>query len=177
MPSIRAATELDHGSICTVHLRAFPESEAPIVAALASDLLSEETRPETFALLAQIDGEVVGHVAFSPVTIDANPQFQGYILAPLGVLPEHQKRRIGSKLVETGIARLSKGRVNTLFVYGDPTYYGRFGFTAEAAADYLPPYELQYPFGWLAIALDDEGAARQSGKIACVASLRDPALW
>ncbi len=177
MSSIRAATNLDCDNIREVHLCAFSGGEAQIVATLASSLLGEETSPETFALVAEIDGTAVGHIAFSPVTVDTNKNLKGYILAPLGVKPEYQKRRIGSKLIEIGIEQLKKKGVNVLFVYGDPKYYGKFGFKAETATNYLPPYELQYPFGWLAIALNEEGSVEQSVKISCVASLRDPALW
>ena len=45
--------------------------------------------------------------------------------------------------------------VNVVFVYGDPKYYGKFGFSAEVASAYSPPYELQYPFGWQAVALNN----------------------
>lgn len=177
MPSIRAATEPDRDDIRAVHLRAFSEGEAQIVATLASNLLSEETSPETFSLVAEIDGKVAGHIAFSPVTVGTNKDWKGYILAPLGVKPEYQKRRIGSKLVAIGIEHLSTAGVNVLFVYGDPKYYGKFGFNAETASNYLPPYELQYPFGWLAIALNDGVSAERATRISCVASLCDPALW
>ena len=177
MISIRNATKADSGTIREVHLRAFPEAEAELVATLAVDLLGETTSPETISLVAEIDGSVAGHIAFSPVSVDARGQFTGYILGPLGIKPEYQKRRIGSKLIEAGLARLSEEGVDLVFVYGDPAYYTRFGFRAETAARYLPPYPLQYPFGWQAQALSGEGPTGQTVKISCVASLRDPALW
>lgn len=177
MFSIRAATKLDRDNIRQVHLRAFSGDEAQVVATLASNLLSEETSPETLAWVAEIDGTVVGHIAFSPVTFDTHKTLKGYILAPLGVMPEYQKRSIGSDLITVGIEQLSKQGINVLFVYGDPKYYGKFGFKATTATHYLPPYELQYPFGWLAIAINAERSAERTVKISCVMSLRDPALW
>jgi putative acetyltransferase len=177
MTSIREATKLDRESIREVHSCAFSEDEKRIVAALAVNLLGEETTPETIALVAEIDGEVVGHIAFSPVTVDNNEKWKGYILAPLGVKPDYQKRRVGSKLIESGKMRLSEKGVNVLFVYGDPKYYGRFGFKADTASGYSPPYGLQYPFGWQAIALNADGSGGSAAKISCVASLRDPKLW
>lgn len=89
----------------------------------------------------------MGHVAFSPVKIGNNVNLQSYILAPLGVKPEYQDRRIGSKLIESGMQRLLKMGANVLFVHGAPKYYSRFGFNADAASRYTPPYKLQYPFG------------------------------
>lgn len=177
MTRIREANILDREDIREVHLCAFSEGEKQVVSTFAVDLLSEETSPETIALVAELNGAVVGHIAFSPVTIDNNEKWIGYILAPLGVKPGYQQRRIGSKLIASGIERLSDKGVNVLFVYGDPKYYGKFGFKADTASRYSPPYELQYPFGWQAIALNEVGSAKSNVKIACVASLRDPKLW
>jgi len=177
MTRIRIATDRDRENIHEIHMRAFPESENQSVATLAIDLLSEKTQPETFALIAETHGAVVGHIAFSPVNMDNNEKWKGYILAPLGVMPEYQKRRIGSTLIESGIERLSKEGVHVLFVYGDPAYYGNFGFNADAASRYSPPYPLQYPFGWQAITLNESGFAESNVKLSCVASLRDPELW
>ena len=66
-------------------------------------------------MVAEIAGTVVGYIAYSPVTFDSSKKLKGYILAPLGVIPEYQKRRIGSKLVEDGIKLLSREGVNVLF--------------------------------------------------------------
>ncbi len=177
MTLIREATNLDRDTIHEVHMSAFDKDEAKSIATLAFNLLNEETNPKTMTLVAEVEGTVVGHVAFSPVTFNSSKSLKGYILAPLGVNAEYQKRRIGSKLVESGIELLSKEGVNVLFVYGDPKYYSKFGFDEETAAGYSPPYTLQYPFGWLALALDKKSTAEKTGKISCVASLRDPTLW
>ncbi len=174
---IRIATNLDRDNTCEVYLRAFPEGERELVAKLAIDLLSEETTPRTISLVAENGGIIVGHVAFSPVKLVNNESLQGYILAPLGVKPEHQKRGIGSKLVEHGKRYLSKIGVNILFTYGDPEYYGRFGFSADAAGQYNPPYGLQYPFGWQAVILRAFDIEETPVNLSCVASLRNPELW
>jgi putative acetyltransferase len=147
MTRIRVATNLDRDEVRKIHLCAFPEGEKQIVSTLAVNLLSEETSPKTISLVAEADGAAVGHIAFSPVTVNNNKSWKGYILAPLGVKSEYQKRQIGSKLLESGMEQLSKMGVNVLFVYGDPKYYGKFGFNTDLASGYLPPYELQYPFG------------------------------
>ena len=175
--SIRIATSLDRDDVRDVHLCAFPEGEREIVSKLAINLLSERTTPQTISLVAETEGAVVGHVAFSPVTIDNNENLQGYILAPLGVKPDYQKRRIGSKLIEGGMQQLLKMGVNILFVYGDPEYYSKFCFSADVADRYTPPYKLQYPFGWQAIVLNECNIGKLSINIACVTSLCDPELW
>ena len=72
MTSIRIATSLDRDDVREIHLGAFPEGEKQIVSTLAVNLLSEETGPQTFSLVAEADGAVVGHIASSPVTVNHN---------------------------------------------------------------------------------------------------------
>ena len=177
MTLIREATILDRDNIREIYLQTFDKNEAKNVASLASNLLVEKTSPKTFTSIAVLDDTVVGHIAFSPVNFHSSKNLKGYILAPLGVAPDYQKRQIGSKLVEHGIELLSRECVNVLFVYGDPKFYSKFGFNAKAAARYSPPYKLQYPFGWLALNLGDEESTEHTFKISCVASLCDPTLW
>ena len=78
--NIRLATSHDRNDIHGVHWSAFAEDEREIVASLAVKLLSEETDPRTISLVAESEGTVVGHVAFSPVTVESNANIQGYIL-------------------------------------------------------------------------------------------------
>ena len=158
-------------------MTAFAEDERERVAKLAIELLSEETIPETISLVAIIEDAIVGHIAFSPATASKGENLHGYILAPLAVSPDYQKLGIGSKLVEHGIQLISAAGATVLLVYGDPKYYGRFGFSNETAVRYLAPYKLQYPFGWQALLLNDACYIAETVEIGCVASLCDPALW
>ena len=174
---IRLATSLDRDDIYNVHWSAFAEGEREIVSKLAVNLLSEESTPQTISLVAETEGIIVGHVALSPVAFDNNEGIQGYIFAPLGVKPGHQKCRIGSKLIDSGMQQLSSMGVAILFVYGDPKYYSKFGFCVDTAERYIPPYKLQYPFGWQGLALNACSTGTSSIKIACVSSLCDQALW
>lgn len=175
--NIRIATNQDRDYIQRVHLCAFPEGEGEIVSELAMDLLSEKTTPQIISLVAETDGFIVGHIAFSPVIIESNKNIQGYILAPLGVIPDYQKRCIGSKLIEYGMQQLSVTGVNVVFVYGDPKYYGRFGFSADSSHQYIPPYNLQYPFGWQAIVINECDNEKEPVAITCVTSLCKQILW
>ena len=175
--NIRIATNKDRDAISTIYSSAFPKDESETVAKLALDLLSEDATPRTISLIAESDGSVVGHVAFSPVGVPNNETCQAYILAPLAVQSDYQQRGIGSRLVEYGMQQLSMMGVNVVFVYGDPNYYGRFGFTADAARNYTPPYNLQYPLGWQAKVLKACAIDKEPVAIQCVASLADPKLW
>ena len=175
--NIRQATPADRDGILGVHALAFPESERDMVAQLAADLLAEQTTPHILSLVAEIDGVLAGHVGFSPVFRTGVEAFRGYILAPLGVRPDVQKRGVGSELIRYGLRHLADEGVQVVFVYGDPAYYGRFGFSVDTARPYTAPYPLQMPFGWQALALNDHPAPESPALLSCVESLRDSRLW
>jgi putative acetyltransferase len=81
----------------------------------------------TVSLVAEIDGDVVGHVAFSPVTIsDGNPHWYG--LGPVSVLPQHQRQGIGTALIREGLSLLRARGAQGCVLVGPPAYYQRFGF-------------------------------------------------
>ena len=67
--------------------------------------------------------------------------------------------------------------VDILFVYGDQKYYGKFGFNADLASGYSPPYEFRYPFGWQAVILREGVFTESTVIISCVDSLKDAELW
>jgi putative acetyltransferase len=90
--------------------------------------------------VAEVDGRVVGHVAFSPVTIsDASPDWYG--LGPVSVLPEHQRKGIGKALISTGLARIRQLGAAGCCLVGHPAYYRQFGFENPAglAVEGIPP--------------------------------------
>lgn len=175
--NIRLAQSKDRDGIERVYLSAFPEGEAMVVSTLAVDLLDEDVTPPIFSLVAEKAGEIIGHIAFSPVTSDDNENFRGYILAPLAVHPDYQKRQVGSQLIAQGMQQISSMAVHVVFVYGDPGYYGHFGFSAESACQYAPAYPLEYPFGWQAKVLNKYEADKSPLAITCVAPLCDPGIW
>jgi putative acetyltransferase len=98
-------------------------AEAELVDALrASDEIS-------LALVADLDGRVVGHILFSEVGIGTNPYSPLTLgLAPMAVLPEMQNRGIGSMLVREGLERCRQMGVEVVIVLGHPEFYPRFGF-------------------------------------------------
>ena len=174
---IRTATQLDTDSVREINLLAFPDSENQLVARLATDLLALASTPPTLSFVAELDNQVVGHIAFSPVSMSHNRDGLAYILGPLSVRPGYQRRQIGTRLVRHGMQQLSEMEVNLLFVYGDPDYYGRFSFNGESATPYKPPYKLQYPFGWLVTRLRQETRIQTPASISCVEPLMNPDLW
>jgi len=81
----------------------------------------------TVSLVAEVDGAVVGHIAFSPIAIsDGTPDWYG--LGPVSVLPKDQRMGIGKALIWEGLARLKGLGAKGCCLVGHPEYYGRFGF-------------------------------------------------
>lgn len=143
MIKIRDERAADAAAISALTTAAFanaPHSdgtEAAIIDALrANEALA-------LSLVAEDDaGAIVGHIAFSPVTItDANGQVvQGwYGLGPVSVSPARQGEGIGAALIREGLARLQASGANGCVLLGDPAYYARFGFIADAGPTYPGP--------------------------------------
>jgi putative acetyltransferase len=81
----------------------------------------------TVSLVAEVNGRVIGHIAFSPVTIsDGTPNWYG--LGPVSVLPEHQRQGIGKALIWEGLSRLKDLNARGCCLVGHPDYYKKFGF-------------------------------------------------
>ena len=90
--------------------------------------------------------EIIGHILFSPVTIgDRSPPSPTVGLAPMAVAPSHQRRGIGTALVEAGLALCREQGVGLVVVLGHPSYYPRFGFRpahhAGLSCEYDAPLE------------------------------------
>ena len=84
----------------------------------------------TLSLVAEAEGCVVGHVAFSPVAISSGSS-NWYGLGPISVDPARQHEGIGSRLVREGNEQLAALGADGCVLLGDPAYYGRFGFAAD----------------------------------------------
>jgi putative acetyltransferase len=81
----------------------------------------------TLSLVAEAHGKVIGHIAFSPVTMSDGSQ-HWYGIGPLSVLPEYQKQGVGKSLVLEGLSLLKAMGAKGCVLVGDPEYYKRFGF-------------------------------------------------
>ena len=94
----------------------------------------------TVSLVAEMDGRVIGHIAFSPVTIsDGTPNWYG--LGPVSVSPEHQRKGVGKALIQEGLSRLKNLNAAGCCVVGHPGYYRKFGFENPSglAHEGVPP--------------------------------------
>ncbi|MDJ0925523.1 MAG: N-acetyltransferase [Acidimicrobiia bacterium] len=146
--TIKPETADDQQAIYDMNVAAFDGrvEEADLVDALrtAGDLL--------LSLVAWHGDQIVGHVAFSRVTIDgAEGPEGGVALAPVGVQPEHQNCGVGTRLIEAGIGQLAELGESVVLVVGNPAYYTRFGFSIEQGTGYPSDYSGNY---YMALLLD-----------------------
>ena len=124
---IRSETNADVSAINEVTIAAFKtleisnQTEQFIIKALrAANAL-------TISLVAELDGRIVGHIAFSPVTISDGTK-NWYGLGPVSVLPEFQRQGIGKALIPEGLSRLKDMNARGCCLVGHPDYYRKFGF-------------------------------------------------
>jgi len=125
---IRGETDADASAINEVTIAAFKtleisnQTEQFIIKALrAANAL-------TVSLVAELDSRIVGHIAFSPVTISDGTK-DWYGLGPVSVLPEDQRQGIGKALIHEGLSRLKGMNAKGCCLVGHPDYYRQFGFT------------------------------------------------
>jgi putative acetyltransferase len=133
---IRAERDVDHPAIRVVNEAAFGgRDEADLVEAL------REERAALLSLVAQIDGQIVGHVLFGRMWIEtATGTVPAVALAPMAVLPAYQRQGVGSQLIRAGLDLVRGLGEQIIVVVGHPAYYPRFGFSSETAGGLEGPF-------------------------------------
>ncbi|MDQ8758043.1 N-acetyltransferase [Sphingosinicella sp. LHD-64] len=156
---IRPAEPPDAAAIRAVHLAAFPTAtEADLVAALDRD------GDTVVSLVGETQGEIVGHALLSRMRVTGGGRDRRAVaLAPVGVRPDFQGAGVGRRLIEGALAIARATGEELVFVLGEPAYYGRFGFSAEAAAPFASPYAGPY---FMALALKEGPALHEKGEAA-----------
>jgi putative acetyltransferase len=138
---IRPETAADHDAIRKVNDEAFGDTlEAKLVDAIRE---SDRFVPE-FSLVAVSEGQTHGHVISSYVDVEPGAR-RVLQVGPLAVLPSHQRRGIGSALMEETIRIADARGEPLLLIEGNPKYYERFGFTRADAVGIEPPPEAHGP--------------------------------
>ena len=124
---IRNETDADATPIHDVTVAAFETLE---ISRHTEQFIIEALRAAkalSVSLVAERDGHVIGHIAFSPVAIsDGTPDWYG--LGPVSVLPAYQRQGIGTALIREGLSRLKAMHARGCCLVGHPDYYRKFGF-------------------------------------------------
>lgn len=145
---IRPDHPADAGAIREVVLAAFADSQHSSGTEAAIVEVLRRAGALAISLVADEDGEVVGHAAFSPVLIN-NEKSGWFSLGPLAVRPDRQRSGVGQMLIRSGIELLRERQARGCVVLGDPAYYRRFGFRSDPRlcyADVPPGYFQQLSF-------------------------------
>jgi putative acetyltransferase len=160
MLTIRKETPEDIDSIRYINEQAFSQKdEAELIDKLRNCGLV------TLSLVAVQAGQIVGHILFSPVTVESEySSFEAIALGPMAVLPEHQRKGIGSHLVRVGLEECRRLGHEIVVVLGHPDYYPRFGFipgrTKGIDCEFEAPDE-----AWMVLELWEGALAGRSGTV------------
>jgi putative acetyltransferase len=171
--TIRTATSSDAAAIDAVYRAAFEtDLEARLVA-----LLSERGKA-TISVVAEVDGQIAGHILFSPATLESGPAvpagqdsqaevrrqrssagdqrttLTGLGLAPVAVLPAIQNQGLGSALIRAGLDECRRLNVAWVVVLGHETYYPRFGFAPASRWNLTGDYGSHDAFQFLPLTAD-----------------------
>ena len=160
MATIRVETYEDCTAIRHVNNQAFSqENEADLIEKLRNRGVL------TISLVAILNSEVVGHIAFSPVTVESkSSSWEAIALAPMAVLPEYQRKGIGSQLVYAGLDECQRLGHQIVVVLGHPAYYPRFSFVLAKHKGIECEYEVPEE-AWMILELREGALAGRRGTV------------
>ncbi len=137
--TIRKEEEKDYKRVHEVSCLAFQqENESKLIEKIRK---GKNFIPE-LSLVVEIDDEIVGHILFSRIKIIGDLVYDSLALAPMAVIPEFQKRGIGSKLVKKGIEKAKELGFDSIIVLGHKEYYPKFGFQRASKWNIKCPFEV-----------------------------------
>ena len=158
---IRPERPEDQATIHRLDAAAFGrEDEAEVVDQL------RQARAVSLALTAEEDGKIVGHIVFSPVTVNSTSDaWTALGLGPMAVAPDRQGRGIGAALVRAGLDECRKTGAEVVVVLGQPDYYPRFGF--KPAKPLGVTWEIEVPEEAFMVTELRDGALAGRGGVVC----------
>jgi len=177
---IRQTESTEETDIHRVHREAFGLDAGGSIADLTLALLHDPTAKPLLSLMAHEGVAGIGHVLFTRVHIlGVEDSPVAYILAPLAVVPDHQRREAGTELVQTGLKLLAEAGCALVFVLGHPEYYPRFGFRPAGRLGLSAPYPIaeENADAWMVLELKPGVIGTVRGTIQCAESLNKQEYW
>jgi predicted N-acetyltransferase YhbS len=171
----REAKPDDDDRVLQVHRLAFGREEE---ATLVGNLMRDESARPLVSVVAEEQGEVVGHALFTTLhLIGHESDVECMILAPLAVVPTHQNLGIGRQLIEHGCETLMRRGTGLVFVLGDPNYYTRCGFGPAIPHGLHAPYTISPEEAWMVRPLEQHLLGAVKGTVVCARSLQPESYW
>jgi putative acetyltransferase len=175
--TVRIAVASDLADLLRIHRLAFGDAK---VADLVAAMLRDPSARPVLSLLAVQDDRAVGHILFTRARLTAPDSPHGAaILAPLGVVPDAQRRGVGEQLVAAGLRQLSDAGVDLVFVLGHPAYYQRHGFQPAGRLGLAAPHPIpeEHADAWMVHALRPGLLGSLRGAVLCSDVLGRPEHW
>ncbi len=180
MLQFRPAQPDDLPALLAVHRAAFGPAEGPVIAELVAALLADPTAAPSLSLLALQENAIVGHVLLTAARLEPSTHHTAaQLLAPLAVLPTHQRQGVGTQLAQAALRQAAAAGVDLVFVLGHPAYYPRLGFQPAGAWG----LEATYPIAphnapaWMVLELTPGTLGAVRGRVACAAALDQERYW
>jgi predicted N-acetyltransferase YhbS len=172
---VRESTSPDRAALLQVHRLAFGQDEESL---LVANLLVDPSARPVLSLVAEDQGNLLGHVLFTSLSLHGAEQPpKASILAPLAVIPSAQRSGVGRSLIERGCELLAERGVQLLFVLGDPRYYVRRGFTPASPHGFRAPYEIEPDAAWMLRVLGSYTVGNIHAQVRCADSLAPEKYW
>ena len=158
---IRQEQRSDHKEVYEINKQAFnQENESKLIEKIRE---GENFVPE-LSLVAELNGEIVGHILFSKIKIIGEDEYESLALAPMAVAPEHQKQGIGGALVKTGLETAKNLGFESVILVGHSDYYPRFGFKRASIWGIKCPFEVPDE-AFMAIELVEDSLKNKKGYV------------
>lgn len=151
-------------------------AEGAVVGAMAQKLLSTTSPADLRVFLDREGGELRAAALFSRLSFASDKRVV-FILSPMAVAPQWQRKGLGQTLLRRALGALRAEGVDVAMTYGDPAYYGRVGFEPVKEVVVPAPLPLSMPHGWIGQALDGGQIAPFAGPCSCVDALNNPEIW
>jgi len=165
---IRQETQDDYNWVIELTEKAFETLEISDhnEGKLVDKLRKAPTFIEELSLVAELNGQVVGHILFTPIIIDnGEQQFPSLVLAPVSVLPAFQKQGIGTELILAGHQKAKELGFQSVILIGHPEYYPRFGYKPASTWGIKTHYELPSDDVFMAVELTKGALSNVSGMV------------
>lgn len=151
------------------------EDEGRAISELVAQLVDKTDPQDLHAFVSRHGGEIVATVFFSRLSLPGKTSM--FLLSPMAVATRCQQQGVGSALIRHGLQTLWDNGIELVVTYGDPAYYGRFGFKQISTSTLCPPWPLSQPIGWQAASASGLDIAPLQGRTTCVAAFNDPVYW